>query len=111
MSDEGIVRLDVEGVVASVTFDRPAARNALTWAMYEQLELHCADLLEREGVRVVRFQGAGGEAFVAGTDIGGFQAFETGDDGVAYERRVDACMSLIESLPMPTVAVVEGWAI
>ncbi|WP_208512195.1 enoyl-CoA hydratase, partial [Variovorax paradoxus] len=52
-----------------------------------------------------------GQAFVAGTDIAQFRDFAGGDDGVAYERRIDAGIGLIEALPMPTVAVVEGWAV
>lgn len=110
MSD-GAVHLQVDGAIASVTFDRPEARNAMTWAMYESLERVCTQLRDAAGVRVVRFRGAGGQVFVAGTDIAQFQSFRGGDDGVAYERRIDACMALLESLPMPTVAVLEGWAV
>jgi len=108
---EGVVHLRIEGAVASVIFDRPEARNAMTWAMYAQLDSICAQLRTEPGVRVVRFRGAGGEAFVAGTDIGQFQSFNTAEDGVAYERRIDVCIAAIESLPKPTVAVVEGWAV
>jgi len=108
---DGTVHLRIEGAIASVTFDRPEARNALTWAMYEQLERICTQLKDDPAIRVVRFRGAGGQAFVAGTDIAQFQSFRGGEDGVAYERRIDACMALLESLPMPTVAVLEGWAI
>ena len=108
---EGAVHLEVDGGIASVTFDRPAARNALTWAMYERLRAICEQVRADPSVRVVRFQGAGGEAFVAGTDIAQFLAFAGGDDGVAYERRIDATMQLLASLPMPTVAVVQGWCI
>lgn len=109
--NEGQVHLHIEGAIASVTFDRPEARNAMTWAMYEQLTRICERLHADAAVRVVRFRGAGGQAFVAGTDIAQFQSFTGGDDGVAYERRIDACVGLVESLPMPTVAVLEGWAI
>ncbi len=56
-------------------------------------------------------RGAGGEAFVAGTDIAQFQQFSSGDDGVDYESRIDEGIRLVEQLPMPTVAVVEGWAV
>lgn len=108
---EGAVHLEVAGGIARVTFDRPEARNAMTWAMYEQLRAICGQLRSDASVRVVRFQGAGGEAFVAGTDIAQFQSFSSGEDGVAYERGIDAGMELVESLPMPTVAVVEAWAI
>ncbi|MBI5277145.1 MAG: enoyl-CoA hydratase/isomerase family protein [Burkholderiales bacterium] len=108
---DGAVHLVVDGAIASVTFDRPEARNAMTWAMYEQLQAICVRVRNDDSVRVVRFRGAGGESFVAGTDIAQFQSFATGEDGVAYERRIDACIALLESLPMPTVAVVEGWAV
>ena len=108
---EGAVHLGIEGRIASVLFDRPQARNAMTWAMYEQLGHICTQLQTNPGIRVVIFRGAGGEAFVAGTDIEQFQSFSNGDDGVAYERRIDHCIEQIERLPMPTLAVVEGWAV
>jgi enoyl-CoA hydratase len=110
MSD-GQVHLRIDGAIASVTFDRPEARNAMTWTMYEQLVQHCEQLRADASVRVVRFRGAGGQAFVAGTDIAQFQSFTDGEAGVQYERRIDACMAQLEALPMPTVAVLEGWAI
>jgi enoyl-CoA hydratase len=110
VSAEGSVELEVAGGIASVTFDRPEARNAMTWAMYERLRAICEQLREDRSVRVVRFQGAGGEAFVAGTDIAQFQDFD-GERGVQYERQIDATMQLLASLPMPTVAVVQGWCI
>lgn len=115
MNEAGQVHLRIEAGVASVTFDRPQARNAMTWAMYEQLMAICGQLRADASVRVVTFRGAGGEAFVAGTDIAQFQAFgngaQGGADGVAYEQRIDACMELLGTLPMPTVAVVEGWCV
>ena len=86
---EGTVHLRIEGGVASVVFDRPQARNAMTWAMYEQLAQLCTALSTDSTVRVVTFRGAGSQAFVAGTDIEQFQAFQTGEDGVAYERKID----------------------
>lgn len=114
MSD-GAVHLHIEAGVASVRFDRPQARNAMTWAMYEQLMAICRQLHQDASVRVVTLRGAGGEAFVAGTDIAQFQAFgagtQGGADGVAYEQKIDACMDLLTALPMPTVAVVEGWCV
>lgn len=110
MSETGQVHLHIEAGVASVQFDRPQARNAMTWAMYEQLMAICRQLQADASVRVVTFRGAGGEAFVAGTDIEQFKDFD-GAAGVAYERRIDECIALLEALPMPTVAVVEGWAV
>jgi enoyl-CoA hydratase/carnithine racemase len=83
----------------------------MTWAMYEQLRAICEQLRDDASVRVVRFQGAGGEAFVAGTDIAQFQSFTSGEHGVQYERQIDATIGLVASLPKPTVAVVQGWCI
>ncbi|WP_342051129.1 MULTISPECIES: enoyl-CoA hydratase/isomerase family protein [unclassified Cupriavidus] len=112
-SAQGQVTLSRQGPIAFITFDRPAARNAMTWAMYDQLGAHCkslaADTADRP--RVVVLRGAGGEAFVAGSDIAQFQRFTGGDDGIAYEAGIDEGIGLIERLPMPTVAVVDGWAV
>lgn len=107
---EGTVHLNIEAGVASVVFDRPQARNAMTWAMYARLGEICEQLRSDPAVRVATFRGAGGEAFVAGTDIEQFRDFD-GDAGVDYERKIDACIGLLESLPMPTVAIVEGWCV
>ncbi len=83
----------------------------MTWAMYEQLGAICERLAVEPAVRVVCLRGAGGAAFVAGTDIEQFKAFREGGDGVDYERRIDEGMARLEALPMPTVAVIEGWAV
>lgn len=111
MTDQGQVRLQIEAGVASVLFDRPQARNAMTWAMYEQLAAINRELSADRSVRVAVFRGAGGQAFVAGTDIEQFAAFQSGEDGVAYERQIEAGIELMCQLPMPTVAVVEGWCV
>ena len=107
----GEVRLSVQGGVAAVVFDRPQARNAMTWAMYSQLSQVCRQLHGDVSVKVVTFRGAGGLAFVAGTDIEQFKRFQTGDDGLAYEAQIDSVIAQLEALPMPTVALIEGWAV
>jgi enoyl-CoA hydratase/carnithine racemase len=110
MSDEaGTVRLERRDATVFLTFDRPRARNAMTWAMYESLAALLARLDPGDGVRVAVLRGAGG-TFVAGSDIAQFAAFESSDDGVAYERRLDAVIARLEAVPVPTVAVVEGFA-
>jgi enoyl-CoA hydratase len=110
-STAGTVDLAVAQGVAMVTFNRPQARNAMTWAMYQQLNHHCEQFKAAGDVRAVVFRGAGGQAFVAGTDIEQFTRFSTGDDGVVYEAQIEACIDLLGSLPMPTVALIEGWAV
>ena len=96
-----------DGRVLTVTFARPHRRNALTWEMYDGL-VAAIDEGERDpeiGVLVLR--GSGG-AFAAGTDIGQFSAFTDGADGVRYEARVTQIVNRLESVPLPTVAVVDG---
>jgi enoyl-CoA hydratase len=110
MSD-GEVRYVRDGAVATVTFDRPAARNAMTWRMYQQLGEACARIQAEAGLRVAVFRGAGGKAFIAGTDIAQFQDFRTGEDGIAYEEKMEGTIGGIEALPIPTLAVIEGFAI
>lgn len=107
MTATGAVHYESRGVVARITFDRPSARNAMTWAMYEQF-LDAITQLEGDAtIRVAELRGTGGH-FVAGTDIAQFDSFATGDDGVAYERRLDAIITRLESARVPTIAVVQG---
>lgn len=108
---EGAVRYERDGVVGRITFDRPAARNAMTWTMYDELARACEKIAADSEVRVAVLRGAGGKAFVAGTDIGQFRDFKSGEDGVDYERRIAKYLAAVEELPVPTIAVVEGWAI
>lgn len=109
-SKAGVVRLDRIGSVAQITLSRPAALNAITWTMYEQLEGHLEQLATDTAVRVVVLRGEGGRAFAAGTDISHFVGF-TGQDGVAYERRLDAMVDRVAHLPQPVLAAVEGYAV
>ena len=114
MSDsatDGRVSLTIEGTTAHITFDRPAARNAMTWAMYDGLKQACASIASNDAVRVVVFRGAGGKAFVAGTDISQFQSFEAGTDGIDYEQRISDYVSAVADLAVPTIAVIEGSAV
>jgi enoyl-CoA hydratase/carnithine racemase len=107
----GQVHLNVSDGIAAILIDRPAARNAMTWDMYQQLGAICGQISNDPAIRVATIRGAGGEAFVAGTDIEQFLAFRDGEDGIEYEKKIDAMIEAIERLPMPTVAIVEGWAI
>ena len=105
----GAVHFSKADGVASVVFDRPEAYNAMTMAMYDQLTAACAAIARDSNIRVATFRGTG-KAFAAGTDIREFLSFDSADDGIAYEQRIDEVITGIESLPVPTVAVVEGAA-
>lgn len=103
------VVLDIDGPVATVTLARTAARNALTWEMYDALAEAC-DALPGSGARVLILRGSGG-AFSAGTDISQFDDVRTGADGVAYERRIGRVIDRVEALDIPTVAAIDGPAV
>ena len=92
-----------------MTINRPEARNALTWEMYDALVEACDAAEADPSVRVLIIRGAGG-AFAAGTDISQFKDFD-GDAGVAYERRLDAVVDRIERLPIVTIAEIDGPAV
>jgi enoyl-CoA hydratase len=100
-----------DGAVATVTFNRPHARNAMTWAMYEGLHEACERVDADEDVRVLVLRGAGGKAFVAGTDITQFQKFTGAQDGLAYEERMDRVLDRLERGRVPTVAAIAGHAV
>jgi len=99
-----------DGPIATLTFNRPEARNAMTWEMYEALVAACDSVDGDPAIRVLVFRGAGGKAFVAGTDIAQFQNFSNRDDGLKYEERLDAILDRLERVAKPTIAQVEGVA-
>lgn len=103
------VAWDIKGSVGVISLARPEARNALTWEMYDALVEACDRAEADAAVRVLIIRGAPG-AFSAGTDISQFKDF-TGDDGVAYERRLDAVIDRVERLPLITIAEVDGPAV
>jgi enoyl-CoA hydratase len=97
-----------DGAVLTVLFNRPEARNAMTFGMYDGLEEACARADADDSVRVMVLRGAGGRAFVAGTDISQFSSFTSGDDGIEYEERITRVVNRLEDVAVPTVAAIEG---
>jgi enoyl-CoA hydratase/carnithine racemase len=101
---------ETDGPLATLTFNRPEARNAMTWEMYEALVDACERVDRDDSVRVLILRGAGGKAFIAGTDIAQFQSFRDRDDGLRYEERLDQVLDRIERVTKPTIAQVQGVA-
>jgi enoyl-CoA hydratase len=96
------------GAVAVLTFNRPQARNAMTWAMYQGLYDACGHVDEDERVRVLVLRGSGDKAFVAGTDISQFRTFSTAEDALAYERDGNRYAARLEAVRKPTIAMLRG---
>lgn len=95
--------------VAWLTFNRPQARNAMTWAMYEGLLRACERADEDDAVRVLVLRGAGDRAFVSGTDISQFQAFSTEQHALEYERAQNRHIGRVEAVRKPTIAMLRGY--
>jgi enoyl-CoA hydratase/carnithine racemase len=104
------VTLERRGAAAWVTFDRPEAHNAMTFAMYDRLVEHCETVDADDDLRVMVLRGAGGKAFVAGTDIRQFADFKNAQDGLIYEARIDEVLDRLETVKKPTIALVDGFA-
>ena len=102
------IDLQIDGSIARVTFNNPAARNALTWPMYEELKRICDAIATTPGIRIAIFRGTGDKAFVSGSDI---QQFVDLQEDEAYEVAVDAIFHSLQHLPIPTIALIEGLAV
>ena len=100
---------DKRGEIGWITFNRPQARNALTFAMYEGLAEICGRIGQTREAKALVITGAGDKAFAAGTDIAQFKDFEDAEDGIAYERKMDRILDAIERCPVPTIAAVAGF--
>jgi len=99
---------EVEGSTGVITFNRPAAHNALTFAMYDRLGEICEGLTADGPVRALILTGAGGRAFAAGTDISLFRDFRGAEDGLAYEARMEKVFRKLDACAVPTIAAIPG---
>src|SRR2546421_12208564 len=97
--DDGIVRL---------TFNRPQARNALTFAMYERMAEICDNVNADRSIKAMILTGTGEKAFASGTDISQFRAFKTAQDALDYESRIDRVLGALEAVRVPTIAAIAG---
>lgn len=106
-----LVRLAVHpSGAAEIIIDRPDRHNAMTPEMYESLLALLAQCADTPAVRCILLRGAGGKSFVSGTDIAYFRDFRDGRQGVAYEAFVERVIDAVERVPVPTIAVIDGWA-
>ncbi len=96
------------GATLLITFNRPASRNALTFAMYEGMARAIESAASSPSIKVVVLTGAGEKAFAAGTDISQFKAFASPQDAIAYEHSISKILAVLERCTVPTIAAVAG---
>ena len=101
---------ETDGPIATLAFNRPDARNAMTWDMYQALVDACDRVDDDAAIRVLILKGAGGKAFVAGTDISQFVDFRTAEDGIKYEERIDQVLDRLDRVTKATIAQIQGVA-
>ena len=94
--------------IGRITFNRPQARNAFTFAMYERLAQICGQANDDRAIKVLVLQGAGDKAFASGTDINQFRAFKSPQDALEYEARIDRVQTALEQCRVPTIAAISG---
>ena len=99
---------DVQDGIGLATFNRPAARNALTFAMYDRLAEICSGIGAGGKLKALIITGAGGAAFTAGTDISAFRDFTTPKHALDYEKHMDEVLDAVEGCPVPTIAALAG---
>jgi enoyl-CoA hydratase len=106
------VSIDVarDGGVAVVTVNRPDAMNALDVEHAEELREVLDDLARDADVRVVVLTGAGDRAFIAGADIKYMQSLGV-QEGLRWAELGQACAELLETMPKPTIAAINGYAL
>src|SRR3977135_1165761 len=98
----------VEDGIARLTFNRPQARNALTFAMYERMAAICETVNTDRSIKALILTGAGEKAFASGTDISQFRAFKTPQDALDYEARIDRVLGALEQVRVPVIAAIAG---
>lgn len=102
------VLYEVRGNTAYITLNRPEARNALTFGMYEELARLCGDIELGGKIKAVIIWGAGDKAFAAGTDMAQFRDFTTPQHSIDYEATMDRILKKVEQCPVPTIAALTG---
>ena len=110
-ADKPELLVDIKDGIALVTLNRPQARNALTFKMYEDLAALCSragGVSDTDHVKAIIISGAGKKAFAAGTDISQFTAFTKTEDGLEYEEKVESVISQIETCKVPVIAALHG---
>ncbi len=103
------IQYEVQGNVAVLTIDRPKALNALNSAVLEELDA-AISAIDLDAVRALVITGSGDKSFVAGADIGEMSTL-TKAEGEAFGKKGNDVFRKIETLPIPVIAAVNGFAL
>jgi enoyl-CoA hydratase len=108
MSDH--ILMERDGAIATVVFNRPKMKNALSLAMWTELGAVTEQLAGDDQVRAIVYRGAGIEALASGADISELeQNRKDRASALAYNKQTEAAYTAIRNCPKPTVAMVHGY--
>lgn len=103
------INYEVEGAVAVLTINRPKALNALNSAVLDEIN-ETIDAIDLDTVRALILTGAGEKSFVAGADIGEMSTL-TKAEGEAFGKKGNDVFRKIETLPIPVICAINGFAL
>lgn len=103
------ITYEQEGFVGILTINRPKALNALNSLVLEELDA-TLDAIDMDATRALIITGAGEKSFVAGADIGEMSTL-TKAEGEAFGKKGNDVFRKIETLPIPVIAAVNGFAL
>lgn len=103
------INYEADGAVAVLTINRPKALNALNSAVLDEIN-ETLDAIDLDSVRALIITGAGEKSFVAGADIGEMSTL-TKAEGEAFGKKGNDVFRKIETLPIPVIAAVNGFAL
>ena len=107
----GYILVRREAAIATVTINRPAQRNAISFAMWGQLTELMRQLDSDRDTRCVVIAGAGEEAFSAGADISDFEQYRSDSERArVYNRAVDGLLQTVAEMGTPVISMIGGFA-
>ena len=104
------IMFQVEEGIATITFNRPKALNALNGALLEEFDAALDEIDANEDIRVLVLTGAGEKSFVAGADISEIAAFNTLQAKI-FSRKGQLIINRLQELSIPVIAAVNGFAL
>ena len=109
MAYENIIYQVDEGI-ATITFNRPKALNALNGALLVEFSSALDSVAADENIRVLVLTGAGEKSFVAGADLSELATFNSLSAKV-FSQKGHAIIVKLQQLPIAVIAAVNGFAL
>lgn len=110
MAEQSVVLEQVEAGIYRLLVNRPQALNALNAATLAALDQEIAAVAADSAARVLLLSGGGEKAFVAGADIAEMQSLDA-TQAAAFSQAGMRVMHALEALPVPVIALVNGYAL